>query len=94
MSSLLPRVIAPELVEVGDKIRVTFPPKKGVRMSHEGVVSSIENAGQVRFLMTDEGATLVSWQIGGRNLSIMLLDRPPAVQVSLFDMPEVAERIS
>lgn len=86
----LPRIIAPENIEVGDKIKVTFPPVKGVRMTHEGVVSERRDQGAVRTLYTDEGGTLIAWEPGKRNLSVMLLDRPPVnqTQLSLFDTLE------
>lgn len=88
----LPAIIKPELIEVGDKVRVKFRAKKGVTMTHEGVVSSREDHGSVRFLYTEEGATLVSWQPGvSTGISVTLLDRPPVVQaqLSFFDTESV-----
>lgn len=56
----LPRPIRPELVEVGDRIRVTFPKARGVVMTHEGVVHHRADSGDVRYLYTEEGATLIA----------------------------------
>lgn len=92
MTNTLPRPIRPELIEIGDKVRVTFPTKKGVTMTHEGVVSSRVDHGAVRFLYTEEGATLFSWQVGKSALRVLLLDRPPAPQEPLSLFTEVLER--
>lgn len=90
-TSQFPRIIPAELIEIGDKVRIKHRPKKGVTTILEGVVSDRRDHGSVRFLYTDEGATLVSWQPGvSTGITITLLDRPPAEQepLSMFDSVE------
>ena len=84
----LPRQIKPELIEPGDKIRVLFKRERGVLITHEGVVSHRADKGHVRYLYTDDGATLTAWDTRGHNLTVILLDRPPAEQTPMFDMEE------
>lgn len=91
-----PRIIRPELVEVGDKIRVQFPPVNGRAITYEGVVSDIRGAGPTRIFFTDEGASLVG-TTSTRRCQITLLHRSLPEQEPLFDLPEqfadIRERI-
>lgn len=97
MSNLIPRVIKPELIELGDTISVVHPRDQGIVCILEGVVHERKDSGNVRYLITKEGATLLAWT-PGRNVKVTLLSRPEFKQESLtivsdfFD--ETRERIT
>jgi hypothetical protein len=79
-----PREINPSLIEKGDKIRVTLPEDKGIVNIKIGVVFHIHQHGSTRYLMTDEGATLVAWEPSRKSVKIELLDRPIFEQAPLW----------
>lgn len=94
MSAVLPREVAPVNVEVGDKIRVTLKPSRGVRTILEGVVDRRVDHGDVRTLYTKEGGALLAWTPGRTGVTVTLLDRPPAEQPTLFDIGDVRDRVA
>lgn len=61
---LYPAITRPELVDIGDKIRVEFPVDKGIVMVKEGLVADITGHGPTRFFVTAEGATIATYQPG------------------------------
>ncbi len=79
-----PREIKPELVEIGDTVRVVHKRKNGVVMTLEGVVGKRVDNGPARHMMTVEGSTLFAW--GGRHnspVTVWLLNRKPQEQDEL-----------
>lgn len=83
-----PRDTKPELIEPGDRVRVTFPEDGGVTVRREGVVSKLQRHIGVVHLLTADGAVLGRYRPGERSLQkYTLLDRAPLIQepLSLFD---------
>lgn len=101
MTMPLPRVIKPELVEIGDTVRVTLRKRNGITFIHEGTVASRVDRGSARLMLTRERAILFAWG-GDRQppIKVELLARPPVAQVPLFPeefseaMEAVRERIA
>lgn len=98
---LLPRPIAPENVEVGDKVRITHRPDDGVTLSYSGVVGRREDHGDTRHMLTVEGGRLFVWSVKrDPRITIELLDRAPVEQPMLFlgnigdSLDEVRERVA
>ena len=86
----VPRIIKPELVEIGDVIVVTLPESRGITQTKRGRVSKRVDSGDVRTYTTDEGAILFTWQPERpRLVKIILVDRQPFQQVELFSMIEL-----
>jgi hypothetical protein len=93
-----PRSIDPSLIENGDTIKVTLPKSRGLEVSHTGTVHHRSDHGRTRYLYTEEGATLLSWEPqGGKRVHVLLLHRPEAAQqpLPMFEIPqEIEERMS
>lgn len=56
-----PRFIDPSLIELGDEISVEHKPDHGITTTLQGIVAKRADAGETRYLMTKEGATLLAW---------------------------------
>jgi hypothetical protein len=93
-------VIKPELIEVGDKISVRHKENQGVTLTTEGVVHEIQVSGNIHYLRTEKGATIVAWAVGQpTGVVITLLSRPEHKQTSIeavdsFIDKEMRERIN
>ncbi len=96
----LPRKIQPELIELGDTISVAHKRNQGIVTVLEGTVATRQDSGNVRYLLTKEGATLLAWVPGRKDVAVKLLSRPVAVQptLSFFDKSfiddEMKERLA
>lgn len=94
-----PRIIRPEIVEIGDDISVeNIKADKGTRTTVRGIVGEVVINGQTRFYITAEGGTLFAFEIG-RTLqaTITLYGRAEFVSESLFEigsLNSVKERIA
>jgi len=60
-NTLFPRPIAPEMVELGDRVTVTYKSDHGITRAATGTVYAREDNGNVRHMVTREGATLFTW---------------------------------
>jgi hypothetical protein len=83
-----PRPIKPELIEIGDTIRITFKPYEGVTSELIGTVAERKDYGMQRHLHTAEGGRLLVWEPGKHEpVKITLLDRAPrtAETLDIFD---------
>jgi hypothetical protein len=94
-----PRIIRPEIIEIGDDIAVeNVKPDKGIRTTVRGVVGKVIKTGQTRYYMTVEGATLFAFEIGRTpTATITLYGRAEFVSESLFEigtLQGVKERLS
>lgn len=92
-----PRPIAAELIEIGDDILVTHKVEQGVTHTLRGIVGKVQIAGNVRYLTTVEGATILAWTPGRQHVKVMLHGRDPHPKTSLFEsdfLDETRERIS
>lgn len=91
----LPRNIAPELIQEGDIITVTYPEDKGIQTIKRGMVARIAVHGALRNLVTMEGSVLGVFAPGmnAGKIVFTLLDRPAAVQEPLSLFSDVLERI-
>jgi hypothetical protein len=94
-----PRIIRPEIIEIGDDIAVeNVKLDKGIRTTVRGIVGKVAKAGQTRYYMTAEGATLFAFEIGRTpSATITLYGRAEFVSESLFEIgsfQSVMERIS
>lgn len=67
MAHLYPRPIAPELIEPGDDITVTYVELSGIVMSKRGIVERIDAHGAIRYLLTAERGQLGTFQPGARS---------------------------
>lgn len=81
----LPRTIKPELIEIGDDIEVTLPKVDGVVHTLRGVVGKRMDHGAVRYLLTEEGYTLLAWEPGRAGVKVTLHKRALTEQSTLFD---------
>lgn len=88
MSTVVPREIKPELVEIGDTISVTFPRDGGLTVTHVGRVAKATTHGKTRYLITAEGATVLAWEPTGNRVKIILLKREPVPGETLFEMSD------
>lgn len=59
---LMPRRISPELIELGDDIEVTMKADRGITTTLRGIVGKRIDSGATRYLLTEEGATLLAWE--------------------------------
>lgn len=86
MTRNLPRTIAPSQVEPGDTIIVEHVARRGIVTSYRGRVHERRDNGQVRNLVTKDGAVLLSWN-GSENkgVTVILLRRSGVAQEPLFD---------
>lgn len=95
-----PRSIDPSLIEDGDTIKVTMPKNRGMEISYTGTVHHRGDHGAVRYLYTEEGATLLSWEPNTtKRVHVLLLHRPEAAQATLSifapdDVVELHERLA
>jgi hypothetical protein len=100
MTKLIPRKIQPELIELGDTISVVHKRNQGIVTVLEGTVATRQDSGNVRYLLTKEGATLLAWTPGRNDVAVRLLSRPETKQPTLsFFEPswideELKERIA
>lgn len=85
MPAKYPHSIKPELVQIGDEIEVTLPKVDGVVHSLKGVVGKRLDHGAVRYLLTDEGYTLLAWEPGKSGVKVMIHSRKPILQQTLFE---------
>lgn len=90
----LPR-IKPELIELGDTISVVHKRNQGVVSILEGIVHERRDSGNVRYLLTAEGATLLAWTPGRTDVTVRLINRPAKPQPTLayFDNNVIDETI-
>lgn len=89
----IPRSIKPSLVQVGDTIKITLPKKRGIESTVTGTVHHRSDHGKTRFLYTEEGATILSWEPGNDSSAhIMLLHRAeiehPVLDFFNTELPE------
>lgn len=83
-----PRTIQPSLIEKGDTIKVTHREDRGVTTTLTGTVGKRVDSGNTRYLMTEQGATLLAWGPNeNKAVNVLLLHRPEAEQATMFDMP-------
>lgn len=85
MSAKYPHTIKPELIEIGDDIEVTLPKVDGVTHTLRGIVGKRMDHGAARYLLTDEGYTLLAWSTGKVGVKVMIHSRKPLVQQTLFE---------
>lgn len=88
-----PKSIAPELVQIGDTIRVEYASNDGVTRFVEGIVAKRVDHGESRAMLTKEGGRLFTW--GSRRdprIHITLLNREIS-DTPMFGMDEIRERI-
>jgi hypothetical protein len=84
---LEPRKISPELVEIGDTVRVTFEPVQGIVRTREAIVHRRIDENGVRAYFTKDGGLIFTWKVGKKHGYIIhVLDREPQEQQTLFDM--------
>lgn len=94
-----PRIIRPEIVEMGDDISVeNVKEERGIRTTVRGIVGKVHTSGQTRYYMTAEGATLFAFEVGRTPAySITLYGRAEFVSESLFEigsLNSIKERIA
>ena len=97
MGNLLPRPIKPEMIEIGDEIEVTLPKVDGVVHTLRGVVGKRMDHGAVRYLLTQEGYTLLAWEPGRAGVKVTLHKRKPVDQQPIFEydyLNETRERVA
>lgn len=94
MSAARPVVtIRPENVEIGDRIRITYPVYMGVQRVNEGTVYRRIDDGDIRELHTREGGLLFAWSPKQRpKFTVELLSRAPVEQATLPGMDDVRLR--
>lgn len=85
MGNLLPRPIKSEMIEIGDEIEVTLPKTDGVVHTLRGVVGKRMDHGAVRYLLTQEGYTLLAWEPGRAGVKVTLHKRKPINQEPIFE---------
>lgn len=92
----LPREINVGLIEIGDTIEVTHKKSKGITLKYIGKVSELIYNGAVRRLLTEEGATILTWQPGKPNPKVVLISREPtsATLFEFADFNEIKERVN
>lgn len=93
-----PRMISPDLIEIGDDISVEIiKPDRGITTTKRGIVGKRIYSGKSRYYSTIEGATLFSYEPGRvHGLKITLYGRAEQVQETLFeiDNSQLRERIA
>lgn len=84
-----PRLIAPELVEIGDEVSVSYEESNGITKTLRGIIAKQVVTGRSRFLMTKEGGTIFSWEPGRRNkVKVTLYSREMVAGQTLFEWDE------
>lgn len=91
---LFPRAIDPSLIEIGDTIKVTHKKSHGMQMSMTGTVAKRDDHGATRYYMTEEGGTLLAWNVKRKDVHILLLHREEASQTAMFSFNEWEERLT
>lgn len=91
-----PRLIDPSLVEKGDDISVEYVRDKGIITTLRGIVGKRVDSGKSRYLLTTEGATLLSWSPDRKSrIKVTLFGRAELAHPTMFDLPEeLAERMA
>lgn len=91
-----PRRIDPSLIEIGDDILIEHKTERGIATMLRGIVGKRVDSGKTRYLMTNEGATLLAWEPGKINkYKVILFGRDATPQATLFDdMAELSDRIA
>ena len=94
MVNNFPRNLDPALIEIGDKIAVTLPRRKGLHQVVTGVVAERQDHGATRLYLTVEGGVLCSYRPGAHKPTVTLLGRAPAAQEPLAGLwPDALERV-
>lgn len=83
-----PKLIKPELIEIGDEISVELPAVDGVIHTLRGKVGKREDHGSVRYISTAEGYVMLAWEPGKSNVKITLHSRTPINGQTLFEIGE------
>lgn len=83
-----PKLIKPELIEIGDDITVELPAVDGVVHSLRGKVGQREDHGSVRYISTAEGYVMLAWEPGKSNVKITLHGRTPINGQTLFEVAD------
>lgn len=84
-----PKVIKPELINVGDLIEVTLPEVRGLTTKLRGRVAKIQAHAGMRHFLTDDGSVIARYTPGQNpNTKFVLIERQPLEQATLdlFDM--------
>lgn len=93
-----PRIIRPELVDIGDDISVELKtPVRGIKTVLRGIVGKRIDNGATRYYMTTEGGTLFAFDPGRTpKYTITLYGRATEVSETLFEMdiPQTRLRIA
>lgn len=94
-----PQAIDPAVIEIGDDISVELPEDRGVTTTLRGIVAKRVDHGATRYLMTQEGATLLAWEAKRRNKApkVLIYGREEHPQATLFEAPvdeEIRGRLS
>lgn len=92
----LPEKIDPSLINIGDEISVEHKSDNGLTTTVRGIVGKQASFHSVKHLMTDQGATILTWTPGkDHGLKVMRHSKLEMVQNTLFDaMDEVRKRIA
>ena len=85
MSAKYPHAIKPELIEIGDDIEVTLPKVDGVTHTLRGIVGKRMDNGSARYLMTQEGYTLLAWEPKRSGVKVTIHSRKPVESTKLFE---------
>ena len=92
-----PMEIDHSLIEIGDEISVEHKADRGIQTILKGIVGDRIYQGDVRLIVTIEGATLLAWEPKRKGtLKIFLHSRATQPQTTLFDddaLSEIRERI-
>lgn len=93
-----PRTIDPALIQIGDTIQVSMPKERGLEIRYVGTVHHRSDHGSTRYLYTEEGATILAWEVKRRikQPHVLLIHRPDAVNepLSFFDNEEIKDRLA
>jgi hypothetical protein len=86
-----PQVIDPSLIEIGDEISVHHKKDQGVEHILRGIVGKRIDSGNVRYLCTEEGATLLAWEPSRVGITVMKHSYETKPHDTLFDIAEVMD---
>jgi hypothetical protein len=91
-----PRRIAPELIEIGDDVSAQIvKPNRGITTTHRGIVGKKVYSGKSQYFMTEEGATIFSFEPGKNSgVVVTLFGRAEFVEETLFEVEMDRERIA
>lgn len=94
----VPHTIDPSLIETGDEISVQHKKDQGVELTLRGIVGKRVDSGNVRYLCTKEGATLLAWEPSRKGtIKVLLWSREEITQQTLFSadfLDETKDRIA